>query len=103
MEDFFSDILQVTDFLKLRGLLVTVDIQKAFDPVNHLFYNHIKEYSFGEGFVKWIQILLRTQQSCIINGETTKKYFKLEKMYKKRRLNFCLFIYSCFRKSFPLD
>ena len=33
----FSDILQVTDFLKLRGLLVTVDIKKGFDSVNHLF------------------------------------------------------------------
>ena len=33
----FSDILQVTDFLNLRGLVVTVDIQKAFDSVNHLF------------------------------------------------------------------
>ena len=31
----FSDILQVTDFLNLRGLLVTVDIQKAFDSVNN--------------------------------------------------------------------
>ena len=33
----FSDILQVTDFLNLTGLVVTVDIQKAFDSVNHLF------------------------------------------------------------------
>ena len=32
-----SDILQVTYFLKLRGLVVTVDIPKAFDSVNHLF------------------------------------------------------------------
>ena len=31
----FSDILQVTDFLNLRGLLVTVDIQKTFDSVNN--------------------------------------------------------------------
>ena len=31
------DILQVTDFLKLRGLLVTIDIRKEFDSVNHLF------------------------------------------------------------------
>ena len=30
----FSDM---TDFLNLRGLVVTVDIQKAFDSVNHLF------------------------------------------------------------------
>ena len=33
----FSDILQVTDFLNLRGFLVTVDIKKAFDSLNHLF------------------------------------------------------------------
>ena len=36
-EILFSDILQVADFLKLRGLLVTVDLQKTFDSVNHLF------------------------------------------------------------------
>ena len=33
----FSDILRVTDFLNIRGLVVTVDIQKAFGSVNHLF------------------------------------------------------------------
>ena len=31
----FSDILQVTDFLNLRRLVVTVDIQKAFDSLRH--------------------------------------------------------------------
>ena len=33
----FSDIFQVTDFLNLRGLVATVDINKAFDSVNPLF------------------------------------------------------------------
>ena len=33
----FSDILQVTDFLNLRGIVVTADIQKTFDSVNPLF------------------------------------------------------------------
>ena len=76
----FSDILQVTDSLNLRGLVVTVDIQKAFDSVNHLFLiTALKEFGFGETFIKWIQILLRNQESCIINGGTTTKYFKLEK------------------------
>ena len=32
-----GDFFQISYFLKLRGLLVTVDIQKAFDSVNHLF------------------------------------------------------------------
>ena len=80
MEDFFSDILQVTDFLNLRGLVVTVDIQKAFDSVNRLFLiTALKKFGFGETFINWIKILLRNQESCIINGGTTTKYFKLQK------------------------
>ena len=76
----FSDILQVTDFLNLRGLVVTVDIQKAFDSVNHLFLiTALKKFGFGKEFIKWIQILLKNQESCIINGGTTTKYFKLQK------------------------
>ena len=76
----FSDILQVTDFLKLKWLIVIVDIQKAFDSVNYLFLiTALKKFGFGETFMKWIQILLRNQESCIINGRTTTKYFKLEK------------------------
>ena len=76
----FSDILQVTDFLNIRGLVVTVDIQKAFDSLNHLFLiTALKKFGFGNKFIKWIQILLKNQESCIINGGTTTKYFKLQK------------------------
>ena len=80
MEGFFSDILQVTDFLNIRGLVVTVDMQKAFDSVHHLFLmTALKKFGFGKEFIKWIQILLKNQESCVINGETTTKYFKLQK------------------------
>ena len=66
--------------MNLRGLVVTVDIPKAFDSVNHLFLiTALKKLSFGETFIKWIQILLRNQESCIINGGTTTKYVKLQK------------------------
>ena len=33
----------------------------------------------SETFIKWIQTLLRNQESYIINGWTTTKYFKLQK------------------------
>ena len=36
-------------------------------------------FGFGKEFIKWIQILLKNQESCIINGGTTTKYFKLQK------------------------
>ena len=42
-------ILQVTDFLKLAGLVVTLDIQKAFDSVNRLFLiTALKRFGFDE-------------------------------------------------------
>ena len=72
--------MQVTDFLNIRGLVVTVDIQKAFDSVNHLFLiAALKKFGFGKEFIKCIQILLKNQETCIINGGTTTKYFKLQK------------------------
>ena len=47
-----SDILQVTDFLKLKRLVVAVDIQKAFDSANHLFpIITFKKIVFGQKIV----------------------------------------------------
>ena len=64
----------------MRGLVVIVDIQKAFHSVNHLFLiTALKKFDSGETFIKWIQILLRNHECCIINGGTTAKYFKLQK------------------------
>ena len=59
---------------------MTVDIEKAFDSINHRFLIKLFErYGFEEDFVKWIKVLLRNQESCIINGGTTTNYFKFEK------------------------
>ena len=32
-----SDILEITDSLQLDRLLMTIDIEKAFDSLNHVF------------------------------------------------------------------
>ena len=36
-ERAISDILEIANALALEGFLVTVDIEKAFDSVNHCF------------------------------------------------------------------
>ena len=42
---------------------------------------------------KWMQILLRNQESCLISGGTTTKYFKLEKGIRQGdRISAYLFI-----------
>ena len=52
------DILEITDILKIKGLLLTVDIEKASDSVDHQFLINVLETSGSEkNLVRWIKIL----------------------------------------------
>ena len=64
----------MTDPLKIKGLQLAVDIEKAFDSVDHQFLiNVLKTFGFEKNLVRWTKILLKNQESCIINrGITTK-------------------------------
>ena len=75
-----SDIFAVSDLLILKGLLLTIDIDKAFDSLNHNFLLKVLEtYDFSYHFLKWISILLQNQESPVINGGKTKCYFPLKR------------------------
>ena len=57
---------------------MALDIEKAFDSVNHLFLiTALETYGFKEDVIKWIQVLIQNLESCVINGGTTTKNFKL--------------------------
>ena len=48
-----SDVLDITKTLNIDGYLMTVDIQKAFDSVDHNFmYACLKRFGFDERFIK---------------------------------------------------
>ena len=75
-----SGIIESTDIFQKSGYLFTVDIEKAFDSVNHVFLIAVLEhFGFGQSFIKCIKIMLKNQESCVINGGKTSKYFKLER------------------------
>ena len=61
-----AGILETFDNENLEGLPLTIDIEKAFDSLEHDFL--ISVLGFGESFISWIKILLSDQESCIING-----------------------------------
>ena len=74
-----SDVFQITNSLDTEGILMTVDIEKVFDSINHSFLMCVlKKFGFGNDFRKWIQILMKNPESCVINGGKTTPYFKLE-------------------------
>ena len=75
-----SDLLEMREVLNKEGFLVTIDIKKAIDSVNYHFLIAILEkVGFGTEFIELIKVLLNNQESCVINGGKTSKYFKLER------------------------
>ena len=57
-----------------------MDIEKAFDFLDHIFLvSVLKKFGFRKKIITWIEILLKDQQSCVINGGTITQYFKLER------------------------
>ena len=75
-----SDILEITDLFDIGGFLLTADIEKAFDSMDHSFLiAALVKFGFGESFINWIKILLNKNQSCVINGGTTSEYFELQR------------------------
>ena len=48
-----SHFLKITNSLDIEGLLMTIDIKKAFDSINHSFLMCVlKKYGFGNKFRK---------------------------------------------------
>ena len=75
-----SDILEINNTFNLRGYILTVDIEKAFDSLCHSFLLPcLKKLGFGYDFIRWVTILVESQESHIINAGITMSYFSLEK------------------------
>ena len=63
--------------LKLKGLLLTADIEKTFDSVNNSFLLKVLEnYDFNQDFLKWISVLFQNQESCVMNGDKITRYLE---------------------------
>ena len=56
-----------------------MDIEKVFDSLDHSSLNSVlKKSGFGKQSITWIEILLKDQQLCVINGGRTTQCFNLE-------------------------
>ena len=75
-----SDIIEISGCFNITGFLVTMDIEKAFDSLDHSFLiSVLKKFGFGKNFIFWIEILLKDQQSFVLNGGATTQCLKLKR------------------------
>ena len=53
----------------------------------------VKKIGFGSEFRKWIQILMKNPESCVMNGGKTIPYFKLKREARQEdSISVCIFI-----------
>ena len=91
-----SEIIEISGYFNVTGFLVTMDFEKAFDSVDHSFLIFVLKYfGFGKNFITLIEILLKDQQSCVINGRTTTQYFNLERGARQAERSRHTFSYWC--------
>ena len=59
-----DDMLEYVDKINEEGILFPVDIEKAFDSVDHSFiFATLKKFGFGDSFIKWIKVFLNNSQA----------------------------------------
>ena len=75
-----DDLLKFAEEENLDGILFAVDIEKAFDSVDHNFiFSSLKKFGFGENFIQWVRTIFKNSESCIMNNGTSTGYFRLER------------------------
>ena len=64
-----QDIIDYADKFNVNGLILFVDISKAFDTLNWNFmYQSLQCFGFNESFIKWIQTLYNDINSVVTNN-----------------------------------
>ena len=62
-----SDLLSVTKKMKVKGYLVTINIEKAFDSLDDTFLiSALETFGFEKAFIDRIKIVLNEQKSYVI-------------------------------------
>ena len=70
-----TDIIGIANIRQMESFLVTMDVEKAFDSLDHKFLILVlQKFRFGQNFISWIEIILKNQESCVINDGATTKY-----------------------------
>ena len=88
----------MTDLLQIEGILLMLDKEKAFDSVNRLLLaSTLEKYGLKNDFIRWIKLLLKNQELCIINALEI-AFIKIKRNANIKSLNVCNndFLYTAY-------
>ncbi len=74
-----EDVINFTESQNTEGLLVAIDFQKAFDLLSRKFLlKALRNFNFGESFVKWVEIFHTQLLSCVMNNGYGSPFFDVK-------------------------
>ena len=73
-------VIEECEEKQIDGLLIGIDFEKAFDSVHwHSFFEILKQFNFGEKYIRLVHNLFINNTSCTINNGVSSKWFTLSK------------------------
>ena len=73
-------ISEIIDVLNIDGFLVAVDIEKAFDSLNHsVLLAVLQKFGCSVSFINWIEVILNKSEFCVVKRGKTTQYFQLNR------------------------
>ena len=77
MAQSILDIIDHTESLKLSGILLFIDFEKAFHSIEWDFlYQLLDAFNFGSTLIRWIKTFYNNVSSCVINNGLFSEQFK---------------------------
>ena len=64
---FIYDLIQITEEQQIPGLLMLIDLEKAFDSLSWNFlYKTLAFFDFGQNFIDWIKTLNKNVTASVL-------------------------------------
>ena len=77
---FIRDIITLAHDRQDSNLMLSIDQEKAFDRVSHIWIQKVlKQSNFGPKFIKWVQMLYANASSQILVNQTLSDAFSLSR------------------------
>ncbi len=75
------DTINHVKFRNKRGVLLSLDIRKAFDSTSHSYLQMVYQFfNFGPNFMRWLNLIGTNRKACIILGNGIySEFFDLER------------------------
>ena len=79
-----DDILDYTERYNIKGMLVAIDFQEAFDSVNRGFmFKVLSIFNFGPPLIRWIQTFYKNVSSTVMSDGFTTAPFEVGKCVRQ--------------------